>query len=112
MEISTIKDHPFHWATSRPYPFIIVYRRGYPVNFYDGPGDIGIMVNFCMNVANMDSFHIRNETLSTKIRNEMWSEYRMKNPLIIGNIGKTTQIPTPSVINIPAIPYRERKEIE
>jgi hypothetical protein len=113
MEISNIKDHPFHWATTRPFPFIIVYRKGYPINFYDGPADVAIMANFCMNVANMDNFHIRNEALSAKIRNEMWIEYRMKNPLIIGPTpeGVAPQ-GGPKPVYIPAIPYRERKEIE
>lgn len=109
MEISNIKDHPFNWATTRPYPFIVVYRHGYPVNFYDGPGDVNIMINFCMNVANMDNFHIRNEALSSKIRNEMWSEYRMKNPLVIGGVQKPEVI-SPS-FSIPAIPFIEKKEI-
>jgi hypothetical protein len=110
MELANIKDHPFNWTTTRPYPFIIVYRKGYPVNFYDGPGDVSIMINFCMNVANLDSFHIRNENLSAKIRNEMWAEYRMRNPIIIDGV-KRPQYAIQSVIDIPAIPYSEKKDI-
>ena len=32
-------NHPLHWASLRQYPFILVYRSGNPVAFYNGPGE-------------------------------------------------------------------------
>lgn len=111
MEIANIRDHPFNWAAMRPYPVIIVYRRGYPVNFYDGPADISILTNFAVNIANLQEFHIRNYVLTQKIRNEMWNDYKMKNPYIIGGPG-SVEPQKPRVPFIAAIPYRETRLIE
>jgi len=111
MEIANIKDHPFNWVTTRPYPFIIVYRRGYPVNFYDGPADVSILTNFAVNVANLQEFHIRNYALTQKIKNEMWNEYRMKNPYVIGGPGNEPS-KLPRAPYIAAVPYRETRLIE
>lgn len=112
IDIYNNKDHPFHWASTRQYPFFIIYRRGYPVNFYDGPGDPVIMSKFFLNVACNNNYHIYNRELNERIRTEMWAEYRERNPI---NIFTTTKIKKPiidSSIDIPAVPYTQKKTIE
>lgn len=48
-------DHPFHWARLRSYPFILVYRKGWPQAFYKGKPFYNELKDFCMNkVAGRD----------------------------------------------------------
>jgi hypothetical protein len=110
MEVANVKDHPFNWMTTRPYPYIVVYRRGYPVNFYDGPADTDILTNFSINVANLQEFHIRNYVLTQNVKNEMWTEYRMKNPYMIGGPA-AAPMQLPKTPFIAAVPYNDTKII-
>ena len=110
MEISAIRDHPFNWTATRPFPFILIYRRGYPVNFYDGPADIPIFTNFALNIACMPDFHSRNYALTNKVKEEMWTTYYSKNPVALGNAGFA--IGGRNTVSLPAIPYDRIKNIE
>lgn len=112
MEVSFIKEHPFHWATTRSFPLMLVYRKGYPVNFYDGPADVAILTNFAINIACLPEFHNRNISLTQRIRNEMWSEYTMKNPLVLNSMRQMEAQKQPYRIqSLPALPYKETKTI-
>jgi hypothetical protein len=110
MEISAIRDHPFNWTATRAFPFILIYRRGYPVNFYDGPADIPILTNFALNIACMPDFHSRNYALTNKIKEEMWTTYYSKNPIALGN--GSFGIGGRNTVSLPAIPYDRIKNIE
>jgi hypothetical protein len=79
-ELNVMKDHPFSWCTGRPFPFVLVYRRGYPVNFYDGPVDYISLSTFAMTIACMTDFHSRNFKLIDKVKQDMWNAYRERNP--------------------------------
>jgi hypothetical protein len=80
-ELKNDSDHPFNWVTSRPSPFIIVYRKGYPVYFYDGPPDSQILINFVINFARSLNFKIQNLEYLNQIKIYMWTEYSMRNPV-------------------------------
>jgi hypothetical protein len=79
-ELVVMKDHPFSWCASRPLPVILVYRRGYPMNFYDGPIDVQILSAFATTTACMTDFHSRNFKLIEKVKQGMWNAYRERNP--------------------------------
>lgn len=78
MTLKSKPDHPLSWCSERPFPFVLVYRNGFPVGFYDGPADAQILTGFCLNVACKTEFHSRNFRLIDKVREEMWSMYRAK----------------------------------
>jgi hypothetical protein len=111
-EISINKDHPLHWVAIRKYPFMLIYRGFYPVNFYDGPANPTIMANFCLNVANNNNFHIRNENITTRIKSEMWSEeYKIRGIKPHSKNPRSRDV-SESSIDIPALPYTVKKDIE
>jgi len=78
MSLQNKPDHPLSWCSGRSFPFVLVYRNGFPVNFYDGPADPEIMITFCLNVACKPDFHSRNFRLIDRVREEMWETYKMK----------------------------------
>ena len=49
-ELSKITNisHPFYWARYQRIPFALVYRNGWPVGFYNGGFDFGLIVNYCI----------------------------------------------------------------
>lgn len=109
IEITSLKFHPLREFTLRPFPFVLVYKRGFPVNFYDGPADIDIFRKFCEKVLKDEDFHITNKTLNEQIKYQMWSEYKSKNPISFSNPQKIKQITKPY---IPAIPYNQISKLE
>lgn len=78
MTLQSRPDHPLAWCSERPFPLILVYRNGFPVNFYDGPADSDILVQFCLNVACKTEFHSRNFPLIARVREELWESYKNK----------------------------------
>lgn len=96
-EVNGIKDHPFHWITVRPCPFILIYRNGYPVNFYDGPPDVATLINFSLNIACLPEFHSRNYHMIERVREEMWANYRLRNPMAIPQIAEEDDIMLPAI---------------
>jgi len=50
-ELSSRSSHPLHWAGIRGYPFILVYRDGYPVAFYNGDRTVQALVDFALTLA-------------------------------------------------------------
>jgi hypothetical protein len=90
-------DHPLSWCSERPFPFIVIYRNGFPVNFYDGPADAQILINFCLNIACKPEFHSRNFKLIDRVREEMWNTYKAKR-----------QMSTPDDYTIPVASYKKK----
>lgn len=57
-------DHPFHWARLRSYPFILVYRKGWPQAFYKGKPFYNELKDFCMNKVTGRDYKSTDEPLS------------------------------------------------
>jgi hypothetical protein len=79
-ELAVMKDHPFSWCSVRTTPFVLVYRRGYPVNFYDGPVDAQTLSTFALTTACKTDFHSRNFEMIQRVKQDMWNAYRERNP--------------------------------
>lgn len=43
--------HPLHWAGLRQYPFVLVYRGGWPVAAYNGPREVQAIADFALTLA-------------------------------------------------------------
>lgn len=44
-------NSPLHWASLRQYPFIMVYRRGWPVAIYNGPREVQSLIDYALTLA-------------------------------------------------------------
>lgn len=44
-------SNPLHWASLRQYPFILVYRNGYPVATYNGDRDVQTLIDYSLTLA-------------------------------------------------------------
>jgi len=53
--------HPFHWARLQGYPFIMVYRKGYPAAFYNGDRSVSAILNWSQTMACKDSYFERTQ---------------------------------------------------
>lgn len=99
------QDHPFYWAASAPIPFVLIYRRGYPVAFYEGPPDVYILTNFALKIACNPDFHSRNFPFINKVKEEMWNLYRENNnKMYMSNPGNVNSV-------LPAVPAKRIREI-
>jgi hypothetical protein len=110
LEITTMKFHPLREFTLRPFPFVLVYKRGFPVNFYDGPADTDIFRRFCERALKDEDFHITNKTLNEQIKYQMWSEYKSKNPMAFSTLGRSQRIVKKPYI--PAVPSKQISELD
>jgi hypothetical protein len=84
--IMTDRDHPYNWIKNRPtveeneskFPFILLYRKGFPQSFYEGNLDEKSFMEFCMNIT------VKLENTGTilssskEIKKQQWMEYRKK----------------------------------
>ena len=102
--ISRMIDHPFSWTGTRKFPNIIVYRRGYPIWFYEGPPDKQILNTFVNKFANNPQFNIYNINLLQRLKDEMLIAYQKKNPVVFEGIGSTTGR---RPYKLPAVPYSQ-----
>lgn len=50
-DLNSAGNHPFHWAALSGYPFILTYREGMPVGFYNGERSVGAFVNYALILA-------------------------------------------------------------
>lgn len=60
IEIGTT-SHPFHWARMKGYPFILVYRGGYPAAFYNSDRSVPAIVDWAMTTACSSSYYEREQ---------------------------------------------------
>jgi len=44
-------SHPLHWAALRQYPYILVYRKRWPVAVYNGPRDVQALIDYSLTLA-------------------------------------------------------------
>ncbi len=44
-------NNPLHWAALRQYPFIMVYRRGWPTAVYNGPREVQAIIDYALTLA-------------------------------------------------------------
>jgi len=44
-------SNPLHWAALRQYPFIMVYRKGWPVAVYNGPREVQALIDYSLTLA-------------------------------------------------------------
>lgn len=58
-EIKGMGSHPFHWASMRGYPFILDYRGGYPVAFYNGDRSVQAILDWVMTLACQANYYER-----------------------------------------------------
>lgn len=44
-------SNPLHWAALRQFPFILVYRSGWPVAVYNGPREVQAIIDYALTLA-------------------------------------------------------------
>jgi hypothetical protein len=44
-------SHPLHWAALRQYPFVLVYRKRWPVAVYNGPREVQALIDYSLTLA-------------------------------------------------------------
>lgn len=44
-------SNPLHWAALRQYPYILVYRKRWPVAVYNGPREVQALVDYALTLA-------------------------------------------------------------
>ena len=44
-------SNPLHWAALRQFPFILVYRGGWPVAVYNGPREVQAIIDYALTLA-------------------------------------------------------------
>src|SRR5579872_1467632 len=50
-------SNPLHWASFRGFPFILVYRGGWPVAFYNGPRETQALIDYALTLACQASYY-------------------------------------------------------
>jgi hypothetical protein len=51
MRLKSNGSHPLHWASMRSFPFILVYRGGWPVAFYNGAREVQAIIDYSLTLA-------------------------------------------------------------
>jgi hypothetical protein len=86
-EIANDPDHPYNWIKNKPkneesessrFPFMIVYRKGFPQCFYEGPIEEKEFRDFCIQTAVKSDFTHNLAVSSDEIVKQQWMEYRVK----------------------------------
>lgn len=63
-------SHPLYWCRLQQYPFILIYRRGFPVGFYNGDRSTSSIVDFSLTLACEVSYSEKNNRfLSAEVDN-------------------------------------------
>lgn len=44
-------SNPLHWAALRQYPYILVYRKKWPVAVYNGPREVQALIDYSLTLA-------------------------------------------------------------
>jgi len=52
-------DEPYFWAKLKQIPFILVYRQGFPVAFYNGARETQTIVDYALDLACSPNYHER-----------------------------------------------------
>jgi hypothetical protein len=51
MRLKSDGSNPLHWAALRQLPFILVYRKGWPVAVYNGPREVQAIIDYSLTLA-------------------------------------------------------------
>lgn len=78
-EIRGMGSHPYHWAAMKGYPFILTYRSGYPVAFYNGERSVQALTDWAMSLACQANYYERYD-LSAGVRIDNTNEFKMPSP--------------------------------
>jgi len=91
-EISCNPDHPYYWIRNRPkneeresefsggfkFPFMLVYRKGFPQGFYEGNMEQIEFREFCIQTAVKAEFSQNLSNSPVEVVKQQWMEYRVK----------------------------------
>lgn len=55
--LSSDINHPLHWAGMQGLPFILVYRQGWPVSFYNGERTVETLIDYALTLACQANYH-------------------------------------------------------
>jgi hypothetical protein len=91
-EIASDPDHPYHWIRNKPkneekdgdlsgnvrFPFILIYRKGFPQCFYEGPLEESEFRDYCIQLTVKSDFVNQIQALPEEIIKQQWMEYRVK----------------------------------
>jgi hypothetical protein len=90
-EIVNDPDHPYHWIRNRPkfeskdmdtgsfkFPFILIYRKGFPQGFYEGAVEEREFRDFCVQTTVKNDFVNNFPSDSKELVKQQWMEYRYK----------------------------------
>lgn len=90
-EIVNDPDHPYHWIRNRPkieskevdtggfkFPFILIYRKGFPQGFYEGSMEEREFRDFCVQTTVKNEFVNNLPSDSKELVKQQWMEYRLK----------------------------------
>ena len=58
-ELAGMGSHPLQWAAMKGYPFILVYRGGWPTAFYNGERSVQSLVDWSMTLACQANYYER-----------------------------------------------------
>lgn len=69
-------NHPFFWARFLETPYMMVYRNYWPVGFYNGPKNIGVIIDFIIKdvyegLRQIDKNHILRKESEEYLREEL-----------------------------------------
>lgn len=96
-------SHPLHWASLRQYPFIMVYRKGWPVAIYNGPREVQALIDYALTLACEAGYY---EIL--QVGGSMQAEARME----MGSYNDYTDIPgSPPKIRKDSLQYNSQNPI-
>jgi hypothetical protein len=51
MKLKGMGSHSLHWASLKQFPFILVYRNGYPAAFYNGSREVQSIIDYALTLA-------------------------------------------------------------
>jgi hypothetical protein len=89
-DVSNDSDHPYHWIKNKPsfnfekdepgnkYPFILLYRKGFPQSFYEGNLEEKEFRDFCIQIS------VKTEAVQNidydpeEVKKQQWITYRKK----------------------------------
>lgn len=96
-------SHPLHWAALRQYPFVLVYRKRWPVAVYNGPREVQALIDYALTLACEAGYY---ETL--QVGGSMQGETRIE----MGPYQPYTNIPgSPPIVRKSSIEYNAESPI-
>ena len=86
-EIAADSDHPYHWIKNKreneiggniKFPFILIYRKGFPQCFYEGSLEESEFRDYCIQMSIKPEFNNHVTSSPEEIVKQQWMEYRVK----------------------------------